>query len=60
MNNVIYGKSTENVLKRQDINFCTDKKKALKYIKKTNFKRETIFTKNLVAIRLNKLQIKYN
>ncbi len=60
MNNAIYGKTIENVLKRQDINFCTDKKKALKYIKKTNFKRETIFTKNLVAIHLNKLQIKYN
>ena len=60
MNNAIYGKIIENVLKRQDITFCTDKKKALKYIKKTNFKRETIFTKNLVAIHLNKLQIKYN
>jgi hypothetical protein len=58
MNNAIYGKTIENV--RQDINFCTDKKKALKYIKETNFKRETIFTKNLVAIHLNKMQILYN
>jgi len=60
MNNAIYGKTIENVLKRQNINFCTDKKKALRYIKKTNFKRETIFTNHLVAVHLNKLQIKYN
>jgi hypothetical protein len=60
MNNAIYGKTIENVLKRQDINFCTERKKALKHIKKTNFKRETIFTKNLVALHMNKLQIKYN
>ena len=60
MNNAIYGKNIENVLKRQDNNFVTDRNKALKCIKKTNFKRETIFTKNLVAIHLNRLQIKYN
>jgi hypothetical protein len=60
MNNAIYGKTIENVLKREDINFVTERKKALKYIKKTNFKRETIFSDHLVAIHLNKLQIKYN
>ena len=60
MNNAIYGKTIENVSKRQDINFCTDKKKALRYIRKTNFKRETIFTNHLVAVHLNKLQIKYD
>ena len=32
LNNAIYGKTIVNVLKRQDINFCTDKKKALRYI----------------------------
>ena len=60
MNNAVYGKTIENVLKRQDIKFCCERKKALKYIKKTNFKRETIFTKNLVALHMNRLQVKYN
>jgi hypothetical protein len=36
------------------------KKKALKQISKINFKRETIFSKNLVAIHMNKQQIKFN
>jgi hypothetical protein len=60
MNNAVYGKTIENVMKRQDIKFCTEKKKALKQISKINFKRETIFSKNLVAIHMNKQQIKFN
>jgi hypothetical protein len=47
-------------MKRQDIKFCTEKKKALKQISKINFKRETIFSKNLVAIHMNKQKIKFN
>ncbi len=46
--------------KRQDIKFCCERKKALRYVKKINFKRETIFTKNLVALHTNRLQVKYN
>jgi len=60
MNNAVYGKTIENVLKRQDIKFCTDRKKALNHISKINFKRETIFSKNLVAIHMNKQNIKFN
>jgi len=60
MNNSIYGKTIENVMKRQNIKFITEKKKALKYISKINFKRETIFTKNLVAIHMNKERILFN
>jgi hypothetical protein len=50
----------ENILKRQDIKFCCERKKALRYVKKINFKLETIFTKNLVALHMNRLQAKYN
>ena len=60
MNNSVYGKTIENVQKRQDIKFCIERKKALKHISKINFKRETIFSKNLVAIHMNKQQIKFN
>ena len=60
MNNSVYGKTIKNVLKRQDIKFCCERKKALRYVKKINFKCETIFTKNLVALHMNRLQVKYN
>jgi hypothetical protein len=58
-NNAVYGKTIENVLKRQDIKFCSEKKKALKYNQKINFNRETIFTKNLVTLHMNRMQVKY-
>ncbi len=54
MNNSIYGKTIENVQKRQDIRFVTERKQALKLISKLNFKKETIFSKNLEAIQMNK------
>ena len=60
MNNSIYGKTVENVQKRQDIRFVTKRKQALKLIVKMNFKKETIFSKNLAAIHMNKLEILYN
>ena len=60
MNNAVYGKTIENVLKRQDIKFCSERTKALKYIKKINFKRETVFSKNLVAIHMNRMQVKFD
>lgn len=58
MNNVVYGKTIEDVLKRQDIRFCTDRKKALNHMSKINFKRVTIFSKHLAAIHINKYNIK--
>jgi hypothetical protein len=60
MNNSVYGKTIENVLKRQDVKFCCERKKLLRYVKKINFNRETIFTKNLVALHMNRMQVKFN
>jgi hypothetical protein len=54
MNNSVYGKTIENILKRQNIKFFSERKKVLKYVNKLTFKRETVFSKNLVAIHLNK------
>ncbi len=47
-------------LMRQDIKFCCEREKALRYVKKIDFKRETIFTKNLVALHMNRMQVEYN
>ncbi len=47
-------------MKRQDIKFCCERKKALRNVKKINFNRETIFNKNLVALHMNRMQIKFN
>lgn len=60
MNNAVYGKTIENVLKRQDIKFLCEREEAIKLISKINFKRETIFSKNFVAIHMNKMQVKFN
>jgi hypothetical protein len=45
MNNSVYGKTITNILKRQDIKFFTERKKALKYVNKLTFKRESVFLK---------------
>jgi hypothetical protein len=60
MNNTVFGKTIENFMKRHGMKFCIEKKKALKQFSKINFKRETIISKNLVAIQINKQQIKFN
>jgi len=60
MNNSVYGKTIENVMNRQDIILCTDRAKAIKLMSKINFKSEKIFSKNLVAIHMNKQRINFN
>ena len=59
MNNSVNRKTIEKVLKRQDIKFCCEREKTLRYVNKINFKRETILTKNLIALHMNPLQVKY-
>jgi acyl-ACP thioesterase len=57
MNNSVYGKTIENIVKRQNITFSTERKTALKYVNKLTLRRETVFSKNLVAIYLNKEKV---
>ena len=54
MNNSVYGKTIENIRKRQNVELIDDRKKALKYSSKPNFDRVTIFDENLVAIHMKK------
>jgi hypothetical protein len=55
MNNAVYGKTCENVLKRQNIELVTDAKRAKKLIDKPHCIGFRIFTQNIAAIAMQKL-----
>ena len=54
MNNSIFGKTIENIRKRQNVNIIDNKKMAVKLSSKPNFERLTIFDENLVAVHMKK------
>ena len=54
MNNSVFGKTIENIRKRQNVKLIDDRKKALKLTSKPNFDRATIFDEHLVAIHMKK------
>ena len=60
MNNAVYGKTIENIRKRQNVILVDDRKKALKLSSKPNFDRITIFDENLVAIHMKKTEVYFN
>ena len=60
MNNSVYGKTIENIRKRQNVELIDDRKKALKLSSKPNFDRATIFDENLVAIHMKKTEVYFN
>ena len=60
MNNSVFGKTIENIRKRQNVVLVDDRKKALKLSSKPNFDRVTIFDENLVAIHMKKTEVYFN
>ena len=50
MNNSVFGKTMENLRKRQDIKLVTDKEKLLKLASKPTFISSKIFNEDLVAV----------
>ena len=60
MNNSVFGKTIENIRKRQNIHLIDDRKKAIKLSSLTNFDRCTIFDKNLIAIHMKKTEVYFN
>jgi len=50
MNNSVFGKSMENIRKRQNIKLITDENKYLKYVAKPTFKNSKTFSEDLVAV----------
>ena len=60
MNNSVFGKTIENIRKRQNIHLVDDREKAIKLSSRPNFERSTIFDKNLIAIHMKKIEIYFN
>ncbi|CAH3188041.1 unnamed protein product, partial [Porites evermanni] len=60
MNNSVFGKTIENIRKRQNIVLVDDRKKALKISCRPNFDRCTIFDRNLIAIHMKKTEVYFN
>ena len=50
LNNSIYGKTCENLLKRVDVRLVADQKKLSKLVSKQTFVHSKIFNENLVAV----------
>ena len=60
MNNSVFGKTIENIRKRQNVELIDDRKKALKLSSKPNFDRVTIFDEHLVAVHMKKTEVYFN
>ncbi|CAH3027681.1 unnamed protein product [Porites evermanni] len=60
MNNSVFGKTIENIRKRQNIILIDDRKKAVKLTSRPNFDRATIFDRNLIAVHMKKTEVYFN
>ena len=60
MNNSVFGKTIENIRKRQNVVLVDNRKKSLKLSSKPNFDRATIFDEHLVAIHMKKTEVYFN
>ena len=60
MNNSVFGKTIENIRKRQNIHLIDNRKKAVKLSSGPNFDRCTIFDRNLIAVHMKKTEVYFN
>ena len=60
MNNSVFGKTIENIRKRQNIILVDDRAKAVKLTSRPNFDRATIFDRNLIAVHMKKTEVYFN
>ncbi|CAH3030133.1 unnamed protein product, partial [Porites evermanni] len=60
MNNSVFGKTIENIRKRQNIILVDNRQKASKLTSRPNFDRATIFDKNLIAVHMKKTEVYFN
>ena len=60
MNNSVFGKTIENIRKRQNIILIDNRAKAVKLSSCPNFNRATIFDKNPIAVHMKKTEVYFN
>ena len=60
MNNSVFGKTIENIRKRQNIFLVDNRKRAKRLVNRPDFERATIFDKNLIAIHMKKIKVYFN
>ena len=60
MNDSVFGKTIENIRKRQNVHIIDNRKMADKLSSKPNFERLTIFDENLVAVHMKKTEVYFN
>ena len=60
MNNSVFGKTIENIRKRQNVHLVDNRKIALKLSNKPNFDRCTIFDKNFIAVHMKNTEVYFN
>ena len=60
MNNSGFGKTIENIRKRQNVVIVDNRKLANKLSSKPNFERVTIFDENLIACHMKKTEVYFN
>lgn len=60
MNNLLFGKTIENIRERQNVVLIDNKKQALKLSSKPNFERVTMFEPNLIACHMKKTDVYFN
>ena len=60
MNNSVFGKTIENIRKRQNVILVDNKDLAYKLSSKPNFERSTIFDENLTACHMKKTEVYFN
>ena len=60
MNNSVFGKTMENLRKRQDIKLVTDEEQLLKWTSRPSFISCKIFNEDLVAVHKSKLTLTLN
>ena len=60
MNNSVFGKTIENIRKRQNVILVDNKELSTKLSSKPNFERATIFDENLIACHMKKTEVYFN
>ena len=60
MNNVVFGKTMENVRKRKDMKLVTTERRRNYLVLKASYCTSKIFVENLLAIEMKKTQIIMN